>query len=266
MNDETIAKFVSCATYDVLPGGQNESIRAGHLVIKPVHEERKYLWLAECLNQIDFGDLRVAIPVKSKQGNFVEDSVGATKYYQAEFLTDRIEAKLDICRRLNIKISTIKKPPDFDSWESPWTKAQNIAWLNVKNHDINIPREIKELIALRTEITLPYQMVHVDLAGNILFDAEGNPVVIDFTPGFYPREYAEALLLADSIAWYGASMGNLNLINLRDDWKRQLVLRAIIFRLSVPLYLDTNNHGENYKRNFSGYKPIIEMVMRGSYD
>jgi len=50
-------------------------------------------------------------------------------------------------------------------------------------------------------ITLTNQIIHGDLCGNILFHETLSPVVIDFSLDYRPREYAEAILIADSIAW-----------------------------------------------------------------
>jgi uncharacterized protein (TIGR02569 family) len=258
MNPDAIKKFAGTTNGHALPGGQNESVRAGDLVLKPIRETEKYLWMATCLNKIDFEDLQIAIPVRSSDNNYIEDFIGATRYHEATFLPNRLETKLNTCRRLNKMISNVPKPEDFDSWENPWTRAQSVAWSPVRISETEDPEEIKALLQIRTQFEMPHQLVHVDLAGNILFDTRDNPVVIDFTPGFYPKEYAEALLLIDSIAWYGASMDNLNLLKLEEELKKQLILRALIFRLSVPLFREAANDKKNYQTNFEGYRGIVE--------
>jgi uncharacterized protein (TIGR02569 family) len=265
MNPEAIKKFAGTTTAHVLPGGQNESVRAGNLVLKPVRESEKYLWLSECLNEIDFADLQVAVPIRSRDGNYIENSIGATRYYEATFLRDRLEIKLSTCGRLNMMISNVPKPDDFNSWENPWTKAQNLAWSQSGILRMEIPEDIKALMDMRTQFEMPHQLVHVDLAGNILFDNYDNPVVIDFTPGFYPKEYAEVLLLIDSIAWYEGSIENLNLLKLEQELKKQLILRALIFRLSVPLFSEPPKDRRNYQTNFDGYREIIEKVKDASW-
>lgn len=243
-----------------MPGGQNESVRAGDLVLKPVHEPEKYLWLSECLNEIDFEELQVAVPIRSRDGNYIENSIGATRYYEATFLRNRLETKLDTCRRLNKMISNVPKPEDFDSWQNPWTKAQDLAWSYSKNSNLEIPEEIKSLLNMREKVEMPNQLVHVDLAGNILFDANQKPVIIDFTPGFYPKEYAEVLLLVDSIAWYDASIEILELLTLTGRLKQQIILRALIFRLCVPLFSETPTDSKNYQINFDGYRSTFDTL------
>jgi uncharacterized protein (TIGR02569 family) len=257
MTRETIEKFTCSTNFEAMTGGQNESVRVGELVLKPVYEPRKYLWLSECLEQVKAEDVSIAKPIKSREGNYIENGIGATRYYEAKFFEDKIDAKLDTCRKLNEITSNISKPDDFDLWESPWTKAQNLAWIIPGNFNVKIPGEIQRLMSLREEIEIPSQLVHVDLAGNILFDAKENAVIIDFTPGFYPKEYAEMLLLIDSIAWYKASIGSLDLLNVQGKIRRQLMLRSLIFRLSVPLFFNDSDDGINYQRNLYGYKPLL---------
>lgn len=264
MNPESIAKFTSATNVELLRGGRNESLKAGNFVLKPVHESEKYIWLSECLNQIDFLDLQVAVPVKSREGNYIENSIGATRYFEATFLQGKLEKKLEICRRLNDIISKIPKPSGFDSWENPWTKAQSLAWSNFNVSAVKTPAEINALLNMRTHIEMRRQLVHVDLAGNILFDKNENPVVIDFTPGFYPKEYAEVLLLIDSIAWYDTSIENLRLLHLTEDLRKQLILRALIFRLSVPLFMGQLNTEKNYQVNYDGYKSVVEKILTRS--
>lgn len=264
MNLEAIEKFTGTTSVHALPGGQNEAAKAGDLVLKPIHETEKYLWLARCLNKIDFENLQIAIPVRSRDGNFIENSIGATRYYEATFLPNRLETKLDTCRRLNKMISNVPKPDDFDSWENPWTRAQSLAWSQSGSSNMEVPDEIKTLLEMRTPLKMPHQLVHVDLAGNILFDCSDNPVVIDFTPGFYPKEYAEVILLIDSIAWYGGSMENLSLLKLEEELKSQLIVRALIFRLGVPLFSETAKDKKNYQTNFDGYRGIVGKFNRAS--
>lgn len=50
----------------------------------------------------------------------------------------------------------------------------------------------------------PDQLVHGDLAGTVLLDPRGAPVVIDITPYRRPVLWAEAVLVLDSVLWHAA--------------------------------------------------------------
>ena len=99
---------------------------------------------------------------------------------------------------------------------------------------------IQKVLDKLTPITVPNQIIHGDLCGNILFDGKLPPVVIDFSLDYRPREYAEAILIADSIAWEGGGDIAYNLLE-KNELSRQMLLRACIFRLTTKALLYTDN-------------------------
>ena len=75
----------------------------------------------------------------------------------------------------------------------------------------------------------PDQLVHGDLAGNVLLDARGVPVVIDVAPYWRPALWAEAVCVLDAVRWHGADAAVMR------RWvggaRRQAMVRAGLFRL-----------------------------------
>jgi hypothetical protein len=71
--------------------------------------------------------------------------------------------------------------------------------------------------------------VHRDLAGNVLLDAAGAPVVIDFTPAWRPVRWADAICTLDSVLWHETPGTALN--RWSDGADRLAMLHAIVFRL-----------------------------------
>ena len=73
------------------------------------------------------------------------------------------------------------------------------------------------------------QLVHADLAGNVLLDAAGAPFVIDLSPAWRSPLWAEAVCVLDAVLWHGAPADAL------DEWRtgapRQAMLRAALFRV-----------------------------------
>ena len=73
------------------------------------------------------------------------------------------------------------------------------------------------------------QLVHADLAGNVLLDSAGAPFVIDLSPAWRSPLWAEAVCVLDAVLWLGAPVAAL------DDWRagvaRQAMLRAALFRV-----------------------------------
>jgi hypothetical protein len=63
---------------------------------------------------------------------------------------------------------------------------------------------LERLQQLKAPITEPSQLVHGDMAGNILWHPDLPPAVIDFSPYRRPGEFAAALVTVDAVLWYGA--------------------------------------------------------------
>ena len=79
-------------------------------------------------------------------------------------------------------------------------------------------------------INLPSQIIHGDIAGNIVF-AEGRPPgVIDLTLYWRPSALAKALLIADTITWEHADPGLYDGFRLSSEGE-QLMLRGALRRM-----------------------------------
>ncbi|KAL2369431.1 hypothetical protein BDBG_08192 [Blastomyces gilchristii SLH14081] len=162
-----------------------------------------------------------------------------------------------------------------------WAKGDRIAWEmeeGEKSADIDIGNDIdidarahsagetgivgetyrdifRQLLSLREPVEMGVsQLVHGDLAGNVLFtnherkcsarnDERGDdqedeheeqeehvPGIIDFSLYFRPVEFAEAVIVADGLLWYDAGDELVRLVGV-DKYRSQMLVRALIFRL-----------------------------------
>jgi hypothetical protein len=99
---------------------------------------------------------------------------------------------------------------------------------------------IDRLIAARRPLDLPWQVIHSDIGGNVLFADGLAPAVIDFSPMYRPAGFALATAAFDAIAWSDADPSIISL--LRDiEELDQLLVRAAIFRLvaAAELYRES---------------------------
>jgi hypothetical protein len=78
-------------------------------------------------------------------------------------------------------------------------------------------------------VDLPAQLVHGDLAGNVLFHPELPPLVIDLSPYWRPPAFASAVVVVDALVWLGADEDLVKPL-LEDEGFPQLLLRALLFR------------------------------------
>ena len=256
--NSTIAKQFTNETEIVkLMGGQNESFLVGSVVLKKVHNPEEYLWIVEVLKDINFYDALLVKPVMAKNGKFIIENFGATNYFPKSKNDFNVANTLQLCRSLNEKIKHISKPEWMDKPNNPWKKAQKIAWETESNY--SYPDEIQELLNLRKPLSLPVQLVHIDLAQNILKNLLNQYAIIDFTPAFFPKEYAEAVIIIDSIAWHQAPLSTIDYIEINPELSYQLFLRALIFRLVVPL---CNSSKTEYHAQKSAFQSLLKYFFQ----
>lgn len=245
-----------------LSGGQGESIRVGNYVLKPVTEIEKYTFTGQVLETLpDSINLKIAKPVRSKEGNFTEKGYGATQYLEGTFLKGHIYQKTAACQTLNQLLKSVRQPPEWHSWSSPWQLANQVAWqetiLPADTHPES--RKIIEQIQSGYEtLYLSNQLIHSDLAGNILFN-ETMPVIIDFSPEFRPAIYAEVLTITDSIAWHNENPESLWQTKHPVETVIQLALRAVVFRLTVNVFFKPQN-SELFKTELKNFLPVLNLL------
>jgi uncharacterized protein (TIGR02569 family) len=213
-----------------LPGGQGGSWRADGLVLKPVsgpvHE-----WLSEALTGLESDEVRVARPVRSRDGAWSHDGWSATSWVdgtEPDHASPGVSIEvIEAGRAFHRATARWRRPACLHARADPWAVADRAAWGELS------PALVPELAAvadrLRTALGPlgPAQLVHGDLTGNVLFAPGLRPVVIDVAPYWRPAAYAEAVVVADALCWHGADA------DLVDDAGASVaaVARALLFRL-----------------------------------
>ena len=87
------------------------------------------------------------------------------------------------------------------------------------------------LLARRRDVDASAQLVHGDLAGNVVSDDLLGPGVIDISPYWRPTAYAEAIVIADSVAYGASGLAELE-EHLRGNGD-QFLIRAVLFRVGA---------------------------------
>jgi Ser/Thr protein kinase RdoA (MazF antagonist) len=137
---------------------------------------------------------------------------------------------------LHARLATVVtvRPGGLDARADRWFAAERVAFDEAPLPP-DVDRRVAELVThARTAMdgdtvggTL--QLVHADLAGNVLLDAAGAPVVIDVAPAWRPAQWAAAVCVLDSVLWMDAP--RTALAPWADGPARTALLRAIVFRL-----------------------------------
>ena len=127
------------------------------------------------------------------------------------------------------------RPPVLDGRDDRWAVAERLAFEGA-DADVLVAAApdvrglVRSLLDLRHDVPLgPSQLVHGDLAGNVLLDAAGAPVVIDVAPYWRPSGWAEAVAVLDAVLWSGADPRAV--AGWAAGTHGQLMVRAALFRV-----------------------------------
>jgi hypothetical protein len=233
-----------------VPGGHGHSVRAGDLVLSPGRDPVVSAWLNPLLARLAVRlderpdrrprDIRIAMPVPARNGEWVVDGWGASRYEPGTTACHDVDVLLATGRVLHAQLDSVvrSRPAVLADRTDRWAVAERLVF----EHPDRIPAtspivdrlvvELDELDELDqagdTELG-PDQLVHGDLAGNVLLDATGAPVVIDVAAYWRPRLWAEALIVLDAVPQLGAPMAAT--ARFTSGPERQALVRAGLFRL-----------------------------------
>ena len=216
---------------ELLPGGR--IWRCGGTVLKPVVDKASTIWSAQALDRINVPELRVARAVRTSDGRSIIGGWSANRYL-AGTLEYRADETVLAAVKLHWSTAELPRPPLIDARTDVDAVADRIAWeeLDVPLDETKGGRWFEVLAVARKPIGLPDQVVHGALLGNVLFDGEAAPGIVDFTPYYRPAEWGAAVVAVDAMAWAGADIQLLYRWSHLPQWP-QLLLRAILFRLAA---------------------------------
>ena len=230
-----------------LAGGHGDSVRAGDLVLSPDRDAAVSAWLSPVLARLAVRlderpdrrprDLRIAMPVPARSGEWVVDGWSAGRYEAGTVACHDLEVLIATCRVLHARLDSAvrARPKVLDGRTDRWAEAERLVFES--------PDSIGAAVAGRPERPLverlldeiapaelgPDQLVHGDLAGNVLLDAGGAPVVIDVAAYWRPARWAEAVCVLDAVVALGAPVAAM--ARFAHGPERQAMLRAALFRL-----------------------------------
>ena len=216
-----------------IAAGQATSWRVGDHVLKPVDDEDEVRWRCGLLDEIEENGSRVSRPVRAGDGSCIVDGWTASRWVDGEpdprgrwaELFEAAEAFMGAVRAYG--------PPSFLARRRHWwAQADRAAW---GEQDLPGPPVVTaiadRLAALAGPVRGPAQLVHGDLAGNVLFQPGKPPAVIDLSPYWRPTAYAIGIAVADGLLVYGEGPGLVAEAGERTSIA--FVARGALFRLLV---------------------------------
>jgi uncharacterized protein (TIGR02569 family) len=217
-----------------LSGGQGQAWLADEIVLKPTADEREAMWIADVLDQLDARDVRISRPIEARDGSWVVDGWTAWRWIDGrhDFAPQRWTEVIDVGRTLHAALRDVDAPTFLRHRTHPWAVGDRMAWGEqpIEVASLELRELVDRLASGLRPLDLAAQVIHGDLAGNVLFGDGLTPGVIDFSPYHRPIEFASAVVVNDAIAWYEAPTTLAHGIGDVPDLA-QLLRRAAIYRL-----------------------------------
>lgn len=239
--DHVLDLFAAEGVLEPLAGGRGLSWRAGDLVLSHGHDESE-AWLATIqarlavrLDERPRRVLRLALPVPARDGDLTVDGWAATRYEPGTTPCRDLRTLVATAHLLHAHLATAvpERPDRLDGRDDRCATAERHVFDgSAVDAARGTPRAglVADLAGALDDTDLGReQLVHTDLATNVLLDQTGVPLVIDFSPAWRAPLWAEAICVLDTVLRTEAPAEAL------DDWRvgaaRQAMLRAALFRV-----------------------------------
>lgn len=268
-----------------IAGGRGLCYLVGHAVLRPSDDEIQDQWISSllgCLLQRPLTQYRLAtpIPLSTQPGIFVSKGWTASSFVSGiASPTGRFIDRIKASRAFHADLAQLvrEKPEMIGTRPNRWTKADKVTWGESRLHEVEGVNEavfvhVKPLLDRLEQVWRPlpdgqqWQLIHGDLTGNILFtdDAETPPAIIDYTFYWRPAEYANAIIVADGLAWAGEGRELVEWF-ATDGIRTQLLVRAIYWRY---LTFAINSDLDWIQRNLlkADYPGAVETVCKVAAD
>jgi uncharacterized protein (TIGR02569 family) len=243
-----------------LPGGQGGTWRAGRLVLKPVGFGAETRWRSEVLSGLPVSPAyRIARPVRTCDGGWVAEGWEASELVAGDADVRRPDEAIRVGIAFHTALAGLPRPAFLDQRDDPWAVADRVAWQE-KQRGVGPAAAalLAPLLSARRPIHQRSQLVHGDLAGNVLFAAGCSPAIIDWPAYWRPPSWASAVVVVDALCWYGAGEDLAARWADVPDWG-QLLIRALIFRIVThDIALAAAGWTDD---QLAAYQPVIDLAI-----
>jgi uncharacterized protein (TIGR02569 family) len=252
-----------------LAGGQGTAWRAGPIVLKPADLERADRWNADVFDALTGPGFRVPSPVRAATGDWIAHGWTAWQLVSGvaadwSGVSPRWPELIAGSRSLHAALAPVPVPSWRVTQDIPWTVGDQVAWGERDPDPVlgpaagPIARQVHRLLAALRPVDLPDQLVHADLAGNVLFADGEPPAFIDFSPLCRPAALPLAVVAVDALQWSGARPEVLDYLADEPEFD-QLLARALIYRLVTDVILRAGTQGLELAARAG--QPVTELVL-----
>ncbi len=246
-----------------LSGGEGRTWAVGDAVLKPISgDEEEAASIAEVYADLPERGFRVPRPLRSADGRWVVDGwVAWTRVEGRHDFEGKWSEVIAVGERFHAQLQGIPRPAFLDNRRTPWDAGDRAAWgeipLALKSPELS--RLVERLKPLLRPTKLPFQLIHGDLPGNVLFADPLPPAIIDFSPYWRPAGFALAVIVVDAIAWYGADKTLVDAVSHLEELD-QLIARAVVYRIVTADVLSESAGSRFVAANLAAYQPLAELA------
>ncbi|MGQ0575967.1 MAG: TIGR02569 family protein [Pseudonocardia sp.] len=225
------------------------------VLVRPVADNALAAWSASVLDGLQVDGLRIVQPIRSSDGRWVVAGWAACRFV-AGTVEPHHDAMLEAAARLHAAIATLPRPRLLDDRDDLlfWCAAGAWGERRLSLDAAHGGLLYGELAPLRRPVRLTPQVVHVELFGALLFDADRLPALVDLVPAWRPAEWAAAIVAVDAVAWGGADGDLFDRWSHLAEWP-QMLLRATLHRLALHA-----QHPDASARSLDGLAHVASLV------
>lgn len=264
-DSQVLAEFgAGSAPVRRVDGGQGRTWIAGDLVLKPVEDVVEAEWVATVLCDLTERDFRLSRPVRARTGHWTAAGWSAWSRVDGRHDYTRWREVVTLAESLHEALREVPRPDFLNARDNIWVEGERAAWDDGPPTVIHptLAPMAEAYAAFRTPSRASDQIVHGDLAGNVLFADPLAPAIIDFTPYWRPASFASAVVVADAIGWHAAPPDLTEVLSRKDD-PRSMLARAGLFRLitSDRAALRLIDDNPTYLReNLAAHSRVLEAI------
>jgi uncharacterized protein (TIGR02569 family) len=268
--DDVLAAFGAAGVRPVpLAGGQGTAWRAGRVVLKPADSPPADRWDADVFDALTGPGFRVPRPVRAATGDWVAHGWTAWQWVPGAAadwsgVSARWPELIALSGALHAALAGIPVPRWRVTRDIPWTIGDQVAWGERDPAPLLGPAagplagQVRRLLAALRPVDLPDQLIHADLAGNVLFADAAPPAVIDFSPLNRPAGLPLAVVAVDALMWQGARPEALGQLAGEPEID-QLLVRALIYRLVTDIVMRAGTDGIDAAGRAG--QPVTDLVL-----
>ncbi|KTR06427.1 hypothetical protein [Curtobacterium luteum] len=243
-----------------LPGGRGMAWRVGDVVLRPDDGPTVTDWRATVLAELPHTSaFRTPRPIATTDGAWRSGSWEAWEFVPGRADERRVEDVLRAGRAFHRALAHLDRPAFLGAGSDPvrpddaWSRADRMAW-----EEEPLPRDpsLDRLAAAFRPVRSPFQLVHGDLLGNVLFAGGHPPTVIDWPPYWRPAGLGSAVAAVDAVCWHAFPLGRLGALGDGITEWSQLLVRALAFRIATLHLL-----GAWDATAAARHRPVIDAVV-----